>query len=276
MSCHNGLMAANQPGWYKDPWGLASVRWWDGFQWTPHTSTTPASMGTAYTGDIAAAHSTAVRMSKWARIAIFVFAAYLLLEAVSEMFAGGMLRSVFHQMQVNAQDGTNTAPNMTSFGGSFALSAITGLLELAMIPLAVFFLIWQYNAAKVARGLGYPSRLSPGLGVGSWFIPIVSLWFPHWALSDLLPPDHPYRRKAVAAWWAYVLNPVLLLATVLFSLDSVGAALIPLAASACLIVVAVKLGSECFDAVQADHRDKLSALTSPAPAHNQYNPWNSY
>lgn len=26
------------PGWYPDPWGLARVRWWDGYAWTAYTS----------------------------------------------------------------------------------------------------------------------------------------------------------------------------------------------------------------------------------------------
>jgi hypothetical protein len=263
MSCHNGLMAANQPGWYNDPWGLAAVRWWDGYQWTPHTSTTPASMGMVYTGDIAAAHSTAVRMSKWARVAIFGTAAFFILDAVSQVVKASLYT-------------TTTAGTLTEVGSVLAISVVVLLVGLAMIPLLVLFLIWQYNAAKVARGLGYPSRLSPGLGVGSWFIPIVSLWFPHWALSDLLPRDHPFRGKALAAWWAYVLTPVLTYITPQLSIGSVGVALIPAFLSTCLIVIAAKLGLQCFDAVQADHRDKLAALASPAHAGNQYNPWSQY
>lgn len=26
------------PGWYLDPWGQASTRWWDGFKWTGHVN----------------------------------------------------------------------------------------------------------------------------------------------------------------------------------------------------------------------------------------------
>ena len=25
------------PGWYRDPWGQATWRWWSGVEWTPHT-----------------------------------------------------------------------------------------------------------------------------------------------------------------------------------------------------------------------------------------------
>lgn len=29
------------PGWYQDPSAQATVRWWDGYRWTGHTSVTP-------------------------------------------------------------------------------------------------------------------------------------------------------------------------------------------------------------------------------------------
>jgi membrane protease YdiL (CAAX protease family) len=32
---------APAPGWYDDPWAAGWVRWWDGAQWTPHTSVRP-------------------------------------------------------------------------------------------------------------------------------------------------------------------------------------------------------------------------------------------
>ena len=33
--------ATPQSGWHPDPWGQASLRWWDGEQWTAHVSAVP-------------------------------------------------------------------------------------------------------------------------------------------------------------------------------------------------------------------------------------------
>ena len=37
-------VASPSPGWHADPWGAAALRWWDGTEWTGHTSAlvTPA------------------------------------------------------------------------------------------------------------------------------------------------------------------------------------------------------------------------------------------
>jgi Domain of unknown function (DUF4328)/Protein of unknown function (DUF2510) len=264
-------MANNLPGWYPDPWRLADQRWWDGAQWTPYASTSPvlAPWSGSLPGDVLAAQASAESKWKWARIAIYLFAGYLILEAVSVLVSGSMFGSVFRQT-INSQG--NATVNLSGFSGNQVLSLFIGLVELALIPFVVMFMIWQYNAAKVARGLGYPSRLSPGLGVGSWFIPIVALWFPHWALSDLLPPGHPMRRKALWAWWAYVLNPILLFVTLFAAFGSTSAALVPLGVTVVLMVIAVKFGLECFNAVQEDHRQRVKELAAPAWAPN---PWGS-
>jgi CAAX protease family protein len=33
--------AAVPPGWYRDPWGQSTWRWWSGVEWTPHTDGGP-------------------------------------------------------------------------------------------------------------------------------------------------------------------------------------------------------------------------------------------
>lgn len=81
---------------------------------------------------------------------------------------------------------------------------VTSVVEFPVeILVGVVFLMWQYRAATTARILGYPARGSPGLGVGSWFIPVVNLWFPYLALRDLLPPGHGTRPLVLRTWLGF-------------------------------------------------------------------------
>jgi hypothetical protein len=100
--------------------------------------------------------------------------------------------------------------------------------------------IWQHRAASAGRALGIPSRRSPAWGVGSWFVPIVNLWMPYSAVRDCLPPDHPYRRRVLHWWIAWLLTGFLTTVAAGSALFSTGTALvlsIP-AALACLAVIA--------------------------------------
>ncbi|HEY5097954.1 MAG TPA: DUF4328 domain-containing protein, partial [Acidimicrobiales bacterium] len=65
-------------------------------------------------------------------------------------------------------------------------------------------LVWQYRAASTARLLSLPAAHSAGLGVGSWFIPVVNLWFPYQALRDCLPPRHPDASLVGWTWGCFL------------------------------------------------------------------------
>jgi membrane protease YdiL (CAAX protease family) len=41
------------PGWYRDPWGQATWRWWSGVEWTPHTDGGPPPTGASPLGTAA-------------------------------------------------------------------------------------------------------------------------------------------------------------------------------------------------------------------------------
>jgi hypothetical protein len=66
--------------------------------------------------------------------------------------------------------------------------------------------MWQFKAADTARLLRLPARRSPGLGVGSWFIPIVNFWFPYQAIRDCLPAGHPGRRVVAGMWTCFLVG----------------------------------------------------------------------
>jgi hypothetical protein len=96
---------------------------------------------------------------------------------------------------------------------------VIGLVELALfIFTTVFVSIWIVRANRNVRVLGAKDlRITPGWAVGYFFIPIVNLWRPFHAMSDLWrasqnPAD--WTRLQVGAlvpvWWTlWVLSAII-------------------------------------------------------------------
>jgi hypothetical protein len=131
---------------------------------------------------------------------------------------------------------------------------VSSVASLLLLVVAVCFLIWQHDAAKVARRLGYPARRSPGLGVGAWFIPVVNLWFPYQALRDCLPPQHPMGHLGLWAWLAYLGGGLVGGAAAITSISSMEAAIVLLVVSAGCWAAAATLGCKLVTAITEDHR----------------------
>jgi hypothetical protein len=140
-------------------------------------------------------------------------------------------------------------------GGGYhrLLGLAYGLGELGILVLFVFFLIWQYRAALLARSLGYPAKRSPGFGVGAWFIPVVSIWMPYQAIRDTLPPNHPSRAWLWRVWVlvvaAVIVGPVGIVLLVAREPAGVGF----LAVAALFVFLAAWLAHGVIDAIDADH-----------------------
>lgn len=127
---------------------------------------------------------------------------------------------VFLLLARNATDSGPSSVVQVGFIGGLLLTVVTGMMILAGF---IMFIIWQYRAAKISQRLGLIGNISPGLGVVSWFIPIVNFILPVFALHSILPGDREYRRKVVTAW---VLLGVYLVTTVsgsVVGLTSMGA-----------------------------------------------------
>jgi hypothetical protein len=79
-----------------------------------------------------------------------------------------------------------------------------GSLVVTILSAASFFatgliwVLWQYRAAMQVIGL---TRRSPGWHVGSWFVPVVSAWFPYQNISDLWRPAGRARPSWQIVWW---------------------------------------------------------------------------
>lgn len=197
------------PGWYPDPSGAAAWRWWDGHTWTGYAAPSPTGPaaagqlgrptphGVPSVGDRFAAEQRAVPWGKRA------FAGYLVIVGLGLLTAwqeGSWLRHVFHIVRTQTTFGSGYA----DFHQSAALTATIWLTIAAEAAVYVALLIWQYRAAKTAQLLRLPAALSPGLGVGGWFIPVVNFWFPYQAIRDCLPPGDDGRRVVFRMWMSFI------------------------------------------------------------------------
>ncbi len=222
------------PGWHPDPYGTAAWRWWDGSAWTQYTSVpytapvggwppSPADPrygpygGYPGTGGPAVVAVTPeeslsgeLAMAPWAKRA---FVWYLLVIATEILLAWAersSFRQIFHDIRTQASTGV-VQPQIQQTTTRLDLLSPVSLAVSA--PFYVLLLIWQYRAARTARLLWLPAARSAGLGVASWFIPVVNFWFPYQALRDCLPPDHPDRGVVGRLWAFFIAALVLTLVT---------------------------------------------------------------
>ena len=89
------------------------------------------------------------------------------------------------------------------------------IVLLAFIAMGVVFIVWTHRVDRNLVRLGVPHRHGTGWAIGSWFTPIVSLWWPKQVLVDVWrgsapvgePPDE--RSELLGAWWSvYIASSV--------------------------------------------------------------------
>lgn len=86
-----------------------------------------------------------------------------------------------------------------SIGAYEQLSMIVNALSsVVLVATGVLWAVWQHRAAKQVPGR---TRRSPGWHAGSWFVPIVSFWFPYQNISDLFRAIGRSRPSWLIVWW---------------------------------------------------------------------------
>jgi len=240
------------PGWYADPVDPRWWRWWDGSAWTAHVAPARADSGTRVWADTAYASET--KMAPWAKATTFVYPALAVAVAFVNLATASAWKAYFHSVRVFFDSvGATGPPPRLAHAPPWA-----NLLIPFSLAAQVLFLIWQYRAATTARRLGYPARRSPGLGVGSYFIPIVQLWFPYQSLRDCLPPDSEYRRSVLHVWLLLIVTGIIN-ATLVISLAEarpLGVAL--LAMSVALEAILAVSGYRMVQAITVTHARALT------------------
>lgn len=168
---------AAPPGWYRDPQAAWQYRWWDGTQWHG----TPAS----YDEGLGRGFAT---LAWW-------LVGLIAADGVLSLLAAGL--HTWGTVSLPSPHGLDTS------GVPIAYDIVDGLLSLAdvavMVAAVVVWCVWQYRLARAAEPF---VRRSPGMHVGSWFIPIVLLWFPFQNVKDLWNA-HVRRPDGglLAGWW---------------------------------------------------------------------------
>jgi hypothetical protein len=278
------------PDWYPDPAGGPGKRWWDGYAWTEGivlpTAPPAAPVGTLpgysapgygapgygapgyppYTGgNPSALLDDELRFARRGAVAVFIIAFYQLWSYVYLRAESVLYRSIGHQYHrlITASDNHRPAPHLTFVHPAVnpAISAFGGILILVTIVAVVQACIWQYRAASTARALGYPAKHSPGWGVGSWFVPIVSLWMPYQAIRDCLAPGDPNRRIVRLFWICFIGQAIFALAAGTAALASTSLSLVFTVPGVVACLGIMSTGPRFVSAIATAHR---GALARPA------------
>ncbi|MGX5697883.1 DUF4328 domain-containing protein [Agromyces soli] len=170
--------AAPPAGWYPAPDGSQTNWWWDGASWMhppqpPQSSkASPAVAGLALATQILVIACAAVSLVTVGTEALGISGASWALDG--QAFAVDLL---------NMYDQSTIATTIVSM--------------LTSLAAGVLWLIWQFRVAKYVDG----TRRSAGWHIGSWFIPVVSFWFPYQNVSDLWRAVGRARPSWLIIWW---------------------------------------------------------------------------
>lgn len=169
------------PGWYWDPDDQTRQRYWDGHAWTEQRRG----------GQRLVSYGSALAPG-WATLGAVVMVlvgAVGLLEVTTGAIALRLLAS-------RAPTDALTDPLLTR------LALVSAPISWAA---GICWLVWQHKLANCSAVAGGALRRTPGWHVASWFIPVISLWFPFQNMRDLdrgLRATGAQGRPApLLVWW---------------------------------------------------------------------------
>lgn len=168
------------PGWYPAPDQSSGTWWWDGTRWTPPVEQGP--QRPAMTNGLA-------KLAVATQALLGVSAAMSLATIGIESFGINAVTTYLEgdESSVRLLDAYD------------AISPVVSILSLiALLATAVVWVLWQYRVAKQFPG---QTRRTPGWHVGSWFVPVVSAWFPYQNISDLWRAGGRTRPGWQIVWW---------------------------------------------------------------------------
>jgi hypothetical protein len=167
--------------WYPDPELPGHLRWWDGAAWQqrvpmPEAQPQPG-LGAGF-------------RARSAGLQVLLATSALTSVAMAVLYSWGRT-SLADELEAGRYGSSSRYDNLDL--------ALTMLDLLLLVATMVCWCLWQH---RLARSLP-PGELrrSPGMHAGSWFIPVVCLWFPLQNMRDLWDACRPARGRAVLGWW---------------------------------------------------------------------------
>ncbi len=192
-------------------------------------------------------------MLPWAKVATIAYPALGVATALIDLATSSSWARYFHQLRVvidhpriSPQLKLPSAPHWT-----LMLLPFTLLVE-------ILFAVWQYRAAVTAQRLGYPAKRSPALGVWSYLIPVVQLWFPYQSLRDCLAPGDPNRVMLLNAWLLLIGTGLINGALIVLLAEVHGLGVVLVVVQVGMETVLAWLGYRLVTAISAAHSEVLA------------------
>ncbi|MEZ5171162.1 MAG: DUF4328 domain-containing protein [Acidimicrobiia bacterium] len=237
------------PGWYDDPWGQASKRWWDGTQWTHHTQTAGASGSGG--GGLRARLEAEQASAGWAR-SLIIWGGVA--QATSSVTSAIILPDIVDDIRRSIDTGETTAFT----GGNAVANSLNQIASLVLLAVGIVFLVWFYRALTFAADAGLPAKRTPGWGVAGFIIPIVNFWFPYRSAVDALPAGHPALPHVLRWWLLWIASSLLVIFVIVAALFSTAVMWVAAAVSVAVSMYAAYAAREVIDEITAAHTEMYS------------------
>ncbi|MGA3352229.1 MAG: CPBP family glutamic-type intramembrane protease [Acidimicrobiales bacterium] len=142
-----GAPGTPPPAWYRDPWGMAPLRWWNGQSWTPFTAGTP--QGSASHRPVARP-ATPVEPSKRPRLTAEVL---IVLGIFPFPYVVNALAALVQEAVHAGSTGRFPLPITSHLGLSFLFDLLLALEPLAAAALALYLLSNSEEGGSAVIGL---------------------------------------------------------------------------------------------------------------------------
>lgn len=170
-------VSAPVSGWYPDPRLPATLRWWDGTQWTDRTQPVPGAGnpadGQPFRPPLPSGWGT---LSKALQGCLALSAAAAAFVIASNLYIVDVYRRIVDEPG-SVDDGTAERADLLSIlqAVEFPVLLVTGVL----------FIVWLYQAHRSDHMDPQLLQHKSGWAIGGWFVPILNLWRPYQMVSDV-------------------------------------------------------------------------------------------